>query len=497
MRHIRDATRSYGRRTTIHMASTDTTTLALRLDRVTTPTLLSPSQTRPHAHQEDNNERSPPEFQSNGFLNSPSRYFLAGLGIHYDSELDSSDVLHNNEKNHLSSIYDRGHSASYIQDVKNAPRYSTPAGTVFQLRDHAAKSFTCMSGSISSLGFSSDTSLPDLAYPSSPPLASLASTRFSFDHEGTQAPTAFSLPFHLEDDVLPCSYSNIGLIPDVNMYTLALLTKQPSVGVDPLDTMGRVSLSPRGTPSSSKALLSSSCKAASCGSSPTSGPGPSTRGAVRGLTTAPLSRDCPSSGIIHDIATIFSTTKEPDQVFATEAHSEQPFLEQCAPREGARASPILKLEQSDEPVLYFSPKQEECYVPLKFDASSFQSDGAFSPRQVKTKHDHSTQDDPHPSPVLNAHVGITLAELAFRAQRYRTRHPGQGIDRAWLMHFAGRLTDQGELIKDYRCYIVGCEQKNKRRDHILIHVGAHVDQRPFSCSVWFVSFLLYLQANTD
>jgi hypothetical protein len=39
---------------------------------------------------------------------------------------------------------------------------------------------------------------------------------------------------------------------------------------------------------------------------------------------------------------------------------------------------------------------------------------------------------------------------------------------------------------------VGCGQRNKRRDHIIVHVGAHVDQRPFGCSMWFALFLLYL-----
>ncbi|OAX39746.1 hypothetical protein K503DRAFT_715826 [Rhizopogon vinicolor AM-OR11-026] len=86
-------------------------------------------------------------------------------------------------------------------------------------------------------------------------------------------------------------------------------------------------------------------------------------------------------------------------------------------------------------------------------------------------------------------MGVALAELTIRAQRYRARHPGQGIDRAWLLRFAGKLTDRGELLDDYRCYIMGCGQRNKRRDHIVIHVGAHVDQRRFSCSECSQRFL--------
>lgn len=491
MRHVRDATRSYARRTTIHgtTASADTATLALRLNQLTTPTLLSPSQTRRHTDYEDNDElsRSTPEFQPNGFFKSPSRYFLAGLGIHYG--LDSSDILQISDETYSSGACDG-------QDVMGASRRSTPAGTVFQLRDHTAKKFPCMTDSRSSLRFISDTSLPDLAYPSSSSSASLASTRSASDNdsEGAQAPTASFLPFHLEDDVLPYSPVNIGLIPDVNMYNLALLTKQPSVGVDPLDTMGRVSRSFR-TALSPSQVLPSPCNAASCGSPPYNlGPNLFTVGE---LTPPPPSHDFPSSGIIHDIATVLSTIapEGPGGIFLTNVHSKQPSLE-----EAAGASPIIKIE-SNEPALYVSsPNQEECYVPLKHDTFSFPSDGAFPSREIKIEHNHFTQDEPYPSPILNAHVGIELAELAFRAQRYRARHPGQGIDRTWLMRFAGKLTNRGELIEDYRCYVVGCSQRNKRRDHIVIHVGAHVDQRAFSCSIWFVLFLLHLQrsqANTD
>ncbi|KAI6097422.1 hypothetical protein EDD16DRAFT_1527591 [Pisolithus croceorrhizus] len=88
------------------------------------------------------------------------------------------------------------------------------------------------------------------------------------------------------------------------------------------------------------------------------------------------------------------------------------------------------------------------------------------------------------SPILNAHLGIELRELERRAERYRLNHPGENITRSWLSHFAGNLSQRGELLDGYRCYVIGCNQRNKRRDHILVHVGAHVDQRPFMCSVW-------------
>ena len=483
-----DATRRYTQRTTIHKASADTAMLASPLDQMTTPTLLSPSQTRRYTDNEGNNElsRSTPEFQSNNFLKSPSRYFLAGLGIHYD--LDSSDTPQIRDKSHSSCVYDGGYSTSCIQDIKSASRHSTPSCTLFQLREHAS-SFTCTGDSQSSLGFTSDASFLDLACPSSLSSDSLVSTWSVSDNEGIHVPTAISVPFHLEDDVIPHPSANIGLIPDVNMYNLTLLTEQPSLGVNPLDTMGRVSPSPRTGWSPSGALLPFSYRAANNGHPPmyNASPDPASQGAVRESTPAPLSQDYPPLDVIHNIATILSTsaTEELYQMFMTDFHSEQPSLEQFVPQEAARAYPIMKMEQLDEPALFVSPqKQKECHVPLKYDTFPSPSDGIFSPIHVRIE--LTRDDDPHPSPIINAHVGIELDELIFRAQRYRARRPGQPIDRAWLMQFAGKLTDCGEPVDDYRCYVVGCDQRNKRRDHIVIHVGAHVDQREFSCSTWFV-----------
>ncbi|KIJ19972.1 hypothetical protein PAXINDRAFT_107581, partial [Paxillus involutus ATCC 200175] len=44
-------------------------------------------------------------------------------------------------------------------------------------------------------------------------------------------------------------------------------------------------------------------------------------------------------------------------------------------------------------------------------------------------------------------------------------------------------------LSDFRCYVIGCDQRNKRRDHILVHVGAHIGQRPFACSLCPLRFL--------
>ncbi|KAF7983898.1 hypothetical protein HWV62_18262 [Athelia sp. TMB] len=94
-----------------------------------------------------------------------------------------------------------------------------------------------------------------------------------------------------------------------------------------------------------------------------------------------------------------------------------------------------------------------------------------------------------PSPVLNAHAGIDLVDLLVKAARYRARCPGQDIDNNWLMAYAGKLTKEGALLDDFRCYVNGCNQTNKRRDHIVVHVGSHVDQRPYRCDSCDMRFL--------
>ncbi|KAI9066749.1 hypothetical protein FKP32DRAFT_1565082 [Trametes sanguinea] len=96
---------------------------------------------------------------------------------------------------------------------------------------------------------------------------------------------------------------------------------------------------------------------------------------------------------------------------------------------------------------------------------------------------------PPPSPVLNAHTGISLEDLRQRANDYRLRHPIAELDKNFLQSFAGRLSARGELLDEYRCYVNGCGQRNKRRDHILVHVGSHVEHRPWRCEHCGMRFL--------
>ncbi|KDQ64659.1 hypothetical protein JAAARDRAFT_187969 [Jaapia argillacea MUCL 33604] len=88
------------------------------------------------------------------------------------------------------------------------------------------------------------------------------------------------------------------------------------------------------------------------------------------------------------------------------------------------------------------------------------------------------------SPVLNAHLGVDLDELRRKVEVYKQRNMGSEMDTTWFYPFVGKLSTQGELLDDYRCYVTGCDQKNKRRDHIITHVGSHVDYRPFQCGFW-------------
>ncbi|KAI0268356.1 hypothetical protein BC834DRAFT_688993 [Gloeopeniophorella convolvens] len=93
------------------------------------------------------------------------------------------------------------------------------------------------------------------------------------------------------------------------------------------------------------------------------------------------------------------------------------------------------------------------------------------------------------TPIYNAHEGVTESDLQRRADRHRRRYPGQGLGRDWLLNYAGKINKDGEIMEDYRCYVFGCTQVNRRRDHILVHIGSHVNERPFKCRHCNMTFL--------
>ncbi|KAI9466925.1 hypothetical protein BJY52DRAFT_1235261 [Lactarius psammicola] len=93
------------------------------------------------------------------------------------------------------------------------------------------------------------------------------------------------------------------------------------------------------------------------------------------------------------------------------------------------------------------------------------------------------------TPMFNMHQGINEYDLQRRANRYRRRYPGRSLDRQWLSRYAGKLNKDGKAIEEYRCYISGCAQLNKRRDHIIVHICSHVNERPFACRHCHMTFL--------
>ncbi|KAI9448124.1 hypothetical protein H4582DRAFT_1898665 [Lactarius indigo] len=93
------------------------------------------------------------------------------------------------------------------------------------------------------------------------------------------------------------------------------------------------------------------------------------------------------------------------------------------------------------------------------------------------------------TPLYNMHQGVSEYDLQRRASRYRRRYPGKSLDRHWLSRYAGKLNKDGKAIEDYRCYISGCAQLNKRRDHIIVHICSHVNERPFACRHCHMTFL--------
>ncbi|KAJ6516181.1 hypothetical protein C8R45DRAFT_810691 [Mycena sanguinolenta] len=108
-----------------------------------------------------------------------------------------------------------------------------------------------------------------------------------------------------------------------------------------------------------------------------------------------------------------------------------------------------------------------------------------SPKKKKGKKDVEPERDiVVGTPILDAHRGITQAELEAKAARYQQRNPGvEDFDKRWLASFSGKLSAAGEMIEDFRCYVVGCTQVNKRRDHMAVHIGSHLDQRQYKCEL--------------
>lgn len=253
------------------------------------------------------------------------------------------------------------------------------------------------------------------------------------------------LELGLDSDVDPTASDVIGLIPDVNMYDKLRRLDLPHPGVNPLDTIRRTSLHDVGIPHGEPALLT-----------PKDHPTDSILSATDSRAEQSL-----SPRVIQDIMSIL-VQPAPELSLLPWSCTDSPSAQSFSPSQlpASRSSVSIKLEQTNVP----------------------DSERHALPALCNLEYSNIA----HSSPILNAHLGIELDELISRAERFRTKFPERDIDRSWLSHFAGKLSDRGELLDDFRCYVIGCDQRNKRRDHILVHVGAHIGQRPFACSVWFV-----------
>ncbi|KAF9221915.1 hypothetical protein BS17DRAFT_784166 [Gyrodon lividus] len=421
-------------------------TLALRNLHTSTPTLFSP---RRNAHNTPRTRRgdSFDDFQSNAWLNGPShRPPLAGLGISClkDTAAIPSDIklrVHDRllaledsatpmqvdgEEYLISSLAKAIGVEAPLPDLSSAP--NVPIAGPFSSVIHPTTHFSV--ASIHSLGV--DT---------------------SFDY----------MELSLEDDMGPLPLDTIGVIPDVNMYSKSLSMDSSGASVNPLDTISTTSLHHAGNPPQEQVSLI--CEEASIQTLDD-----------KASTDLLKTKECTSSGVIQDIMSIL-IPPAPEFSFPPssppKSHSLQKGNRSWPTRTGFQLSsfpPLAKSEQVQFP--------DGDFHPLPF---PYNLEGTSLPP--------CASDLAHSSPILNAHLGIELSELTFRAERFRIRNPGRVIDRGWLSHFAGKLSERGELLGDFRCYVIGCDQRNKRRDHILVHVGAHIGQRPFACSVCPLRFL--------
>ncbi|EGO01711.1 hypothetical protein SERLA73DRAFT_158919 [Serpula lacrymans var. lacrymans S7.3] len=265
-----------------------------------------------------------------------------------------------------------------------------------------------------------------------------------------------------------------GIFADVNMFSMAALEQENNIGVNPMDTVGQL-------PDSvvSNDMTVDSVQAVQIHPLPPLSPHCSPRLSIR-------DKEVSFSEVIKDIVAILSNSVKDETLQKSDLN-------------GTKASPAHRIEldkQMESAAAVISNAQiDPRLLSASMQGNDFPSSGVLPPHetfqtnggQLPLKMD--TYDPSCHSPILNAHLGIGLDELIFRADRYRMRHPGEEVDKQWLMHFAGKLSERGELLDEFRCYVAGCEQKNKRRDHILVHIGAHIDQRPFQCAVCPMRFL--------
>lgn len=442
MKHYRDPTcRSVPKRTTSNPSKSNDATPALQHFFSATPTLLLSSKIDSGASKNAIIDLGD-DFSSNAWIDLPSQAGpLAGLGISHLTDIPTADMFLG-KANSFQEMDLQMQPNDRINSISSLPSLSQGS-----LSDHSDDLFSDAMPSTSLLASSlspSATRNRDLAF------------RFDFAIQSDGRPGFDTVALSLLDD-FALQENHVGLVPDINMYNAYLSMHSPTVSVNPVDTVGPI-LSP---------LVESSEVWEPVLPMPDPNPVEATHDDIL-HTNVPEHRDCPSPTVIKDIMVILTQSNVEQVNSAT--------LEPSSPQERKEKvrtpyqQPILPFLNTTN---YYAPDNNHYALPGPSNETSLSASGFPT-------------DTMHSSPILNAHLGIDLSELTEKAERYKLRNPGQEVHRSWLSHFAGKLSERGELLNDFRCYINGCGQRNKRRDHILVHVGAHIGQRPFACTVWSV-----------
>ncbi|KZT12546.1 uncharacterized protein LAESUDRAFT_639211 [Laetiporus sulphureus 93-53] len=332
-----------------------------------------------------------------------------------------------------------------------------------------------------SLLFASISSLPSLLYPSSSEDSSTANIKTRSPKEDYQ--DLLESPTTNASHWPPICEPVVGIYADVNLREVATRHDLPQLAIDPAILIGDSNFAIKTEQPEVDTLADVLRSTTDC--SP----------ALVAPSAVQLGSPDFSKEAIDAIVAVLSRKREEDAAEEPNSIAQMSALSVAQPQ-SLILTPVVGLPQPMN-----APFGEILVVPPPpplFTAQGFvptQHDGRvplgeiFVPQVQATPPQPNAQTVDHGSPVLNAHLGIELDDLRQRADGFRARNPGRDIDKNWLQCFAGRLSSRGELIDDYRCYVNGCSQTNRRRDHILVHVGSHVEYRPFTCSHCGMRFL--------
>ncbi|GBE79645.1 hypothetical protein BKA93DRAFT_821348 [Sparassis latifolia] len=313
------------------------------------------------------------------------------------------------------------------------------------------------------------SSLPSLSFCSSEGNLSDNSHTSSIKNQMTDILDSLSSP-PLYGDARCSEEPIVGLFADVNMLELAARDQGPVLGVNPADIMGPSAyIKAEDVNSPQLSDMADLCYP----------PSPSPELPTNRSGEVVAKAEFPDE-LISAIVSVLSATKQEDRRGSAVGQSLSPGNLMATNMTANVFTPhAAGLEVAAPPICFVPPNPPTLCQPHHVPLADIYIPQAQAPR-------------PKPqlqSPVLNAHQGIELEDLRRRADEYRRENPGFELDKTWLQVYAGRLSQRGEFIEDYRCYVIGCAQRNKRRDHILVHVGSHVEHRPFHCGICGMRFL--------